>query len=209
MFPRGRPRRRARPEETKTTTTPHKAKSPTAGQADEDLDFDNDRNNANGGLRDTDDAPVAGFGRPANASQQSTIVGLVERYLAAVHADAGASACTMIYSLIVESIPEDYGQAPGPAYARGSTCAVVMTKLFRHAHSPPASAVRVVGVRVWGHKGYALLASAAMPASYIAVKRERSVWKINNSSVRPCRSRERSASKTCNACREFQRNGAR
>jgi hypothetical protein len=152
--------------------------TPGSNKYDNDADFDNDTIK-NKGYYDSDDGEIRNFGRAANAAERRAISGLVKRYYAAAAASSGAKACRMIYSTLEEAIPEDYGQPPGPAYSRGKTCAVVMSKTFAHDHSQLAGGFAVTGVRVEGKEARALLGSRTLPASFILLRREHGIWKIN------------------------------
>jgi hypothetical protein len=145
---------------------------------DNDADFDNDTNEDTG-YYDSDDNGIRAYGHAASAADRRTIATLVSRYFAAAAAGDGTKACPLIYSILAEAIPEDYGQPPGPAYARGKTCAVVMSKLFEHSRSQVAGGFEVTGVRVEGNQARALLGSRTIPASFIVAKREHGVWKID------------------------------
>jgi hypothetical protein len=144
---------------------------------DNDADFDNDTIK-NKSYYDGDDSVISASGQPASGAEERTIAALVKRYYAAAAASDGAKACRLIYSMLEEAIPEDYGQPPGPAYSRGKTCAVVMSKTFAHSHSQLAGGFAVTGVRVEGNEARALLGSRTLPASFILLRRERGVWKI-------------------------------
>jgi hypothetical protein len=124
---------------------------------------------------------IVEYGHEASPADKQAITALVKRYYTAAAADDGATACSLIYSPLSESVAEDYGQAPGPAYLNGKTCAVVMAKLFRRlpGQSPSVlAATEVTGVRVNGRKGYALLHSAAIPEGDIPVTRELGTWRV-------------------------------
>jgi hypothetical protein len=87
-----------------------------------------------------------------------------------------------MYSLMAESIPEDFGQGLGPPALRGNTCAAVMSKFFRIRRRQlalEASALRVREVRVKGAAGVALLSLRGMPARYIRLRRERGAWRMH------------------------------
>lgn len=121
------------------------------------------------------------FGRPASPAEMRAVTALLERYYAVAAAGDGAAACSMIYSIIAETIPEDYGQPPGPPALRGKTCAVVMTKILeQHRRELVAKApgLRVIGLRVGGTRGLALLRFGRAPERYILVRREYGAWKI-------------------------------
>jgi hypothetical protein len=145
---------------------------------DNDADFDNDTIK-NKGYYDGDDGAIRSYGHAASAADRRTIAALVKRYYAAAAASDGAKACPLIYSTQEEAIPEDYGRPPGPAYARGKTCAVVMSKMFAHAHNKLAGGFEVTGVRVEGREARALLGSRTVPARFVVVTRERGAWKID------------------------------
>jgi hypothetical protein len=151
--------------------------TPGDSSKDNDSDFDNDYEQEKG-YRDRDDGSVVAYGHKANSTDKRAITALAKRYYRAAAAEDGATACTLIYSTFAESIPEDYGQGPGPPYARGKTCAVVMSKVFEHFHNQLSGSFFVTGVRVNGHQGRVLLGSSTQPASFIRVKREHDVWKI-------------------------------
>jgi hypothetical protein len=125
---------------------------------------------------------IATFGHAASVADKQAITALVKRYYAAAVADDGAKACTLIYSLYEEAIAEDYGRSPpGPPGLSGNTCAVVMTKLFKHVPGqPPAvlATTEVTGVRVKGKDGIVQLHSKAIPRGEIAVRRELGSWKV-------------------------------
>ncbi len=125
---------------------------------------------------------IVDYGQPASAADEHAVAALVRRYYAAAAVDDGAKACALIYSIFKESIPEDYGQSPGPPGLRGKTCATVMTKLFKQRHSRRVSdlaALRVTGVRVRGRKGFALLALSTPGKRYISLEREHGTWRID------------------------------
>jgi hypothetical protein len=150
----------------------------TSSRYDNDADFDNDAIK-NKGYYDGDDSAISATGQAARPTEERAIAALVKRYYAAAAAGDGAKACRLIYSTLEEAIPEDYGQPPGPAYSRGKTCAVVMSKTFAHSHSQLAGGFAVTGVRIEGKEARALLGSRTLPASFILLRRERGVWKIN------------------------------
>jgi hypothetical protein len=146
-----------------------------------DRDGDNDSHSR--GLYDSDDKSVAHFGRLARPAERAAITALVRRYYAAAARHDGTAACSMIYSLFVEAIPEDYGTSPpGPGYARGSTCPQVVTKAFTHFRERIAREVatlRVAQVRVHDLRAIALLSSAApLPERTLEAIREGHTWRI-------------------------------
>jgi hypothetical protein len=124
---------------------------------------------------------ITEYGQEASPADKQAITALVNRYYVAAAADDGATACTLIYSPLSESVAEDYGQAPAPASLAGKTCQVVMSKLFRQVPGQPSAVLattEVTGVRVKGKKGYALLRSKTMPEGDITLQRELGTWRI-------------------------------
>lgn len=130
------------------------------------------------GLR-SDDAEIGNYGQAPSATDRRAIVALTTRYLRAARAADGRRACSLIYSLFAEAIPEDYGRGAGPAYSRGDTCPVVMTKIFRRDRAQLSGRFVVTDVRVRGQQARALVGSATAPAGYLQLRRERHVWKVD------------------------------
>jgi hypothetical protein len=163
-----------------TTTTIASSTSATSDYTKADSDRDND--GVGGPDGDTNNNGVLDFGHAANASDMRSITTLVQRYYAAAAAEDGAKACSMLYSTLAETVPEDYGTSPpGPAYARGTTCPAVMTLIFKHAHDKIAtkfSKLRVSRVRLKEHRGLAVLTFSGMPEREISVAREGHIWRI-------------------------------
>jgi hypothetical protein len=129
---------------------------------------------------DSDDKVILHFGHPANAADRRAITALVNRYYAAAAAEDGATACALSFSILAESLPEDFGHAPGPLFLRGAnTCTAVLTRIFTHNHAQFVELFKMTGARVEGNEGRVLLGSTTKPASFNEVKRERGVWKID------------------------------
>jgi hypothetical protein len=119
--------------------------------------------------------------QPAGEPDKREITQLVNRYYAAAADDDGAKACSLLFSSIAASVPEDYGQAPGPLDIRGKTCAVVMSKLFKHVHgqsSADLATTKVTEVRINSEDGVVQLSSRGMPKGEIIVEREGHGWKV-------------------------------
>jgi hypothetical protein len=145
---------------------------------DTDADFDNDAKDKALGYHDIDDGSVLAYGHAPSAADEQTLAAIVKRYHAAAVAEDGATACSMTTARAVKAIPVDYGQAPGPVYLRGKTCAAVMSLLFKHNHTEIASPSEITGVRVSGNEALVLLGSRAVPASVVILQREGGVWKV-------------------------------
>ncbi len=133
--------------------------------------------------RPVPDKSLTRVGHAANKADMHEIAALVKRYYAAAGVLDGAKACGLLTVAMEKSIPEDYGQPPGPAFLRGKTCPVVMTKLFKHPPDNLTTAdlatTRTIGARVNGNHGVALLRSKGMPLGEMAVKREHGEWRVN------------------------------
>lgn len=108
---------------------------------------------------------------------------MVKRYYIAAVANNGAKACSLVYWLFAEAIPEDYGQSPGPPALSGKTCPVVLSKLFRLHHEQlvaDAAGLEVTGARVERRRGVVLLRfRGSREPRYIQMHRERHAWKID------------------------------
>jgi hypothetical protein len=138
---------------------------------------------SSGGVAPESAFDISTYGHEAGARDTRAIVTLIDDYYAAAASDDGARACSMIYSIFEEAIAEDYGQPPGPADLRGKTCAVVMSKFFKHIpHQPSAilALTRITGIRLKGRRGFVQLTSSAMPTGEIRIEREHQFWKIDS-----------------------------
>ena len=141
--------------------------------SEDNLDPQNDR------YHDRDDASLVAFGVAASPADDGAVKTLVKRYYAAGAASDGAKGCGMIAPGIANSIVENYGRGPGPAYLRGAdSCGAVLFRLFRHEHARFATPFTVTAVRVSGDEAFAFLGSSATPASYVALRREKGTWMI-------------------------------
>ena len=144
-------------------------------------DRDNDSDNNSGSYYDKDDS-VREFGHAADVADRQAVAAVVERYFAAAASEDGATACSLIVSSLARSIPGDLGRPPGPPYARGRTCAIVMSKIFKVNHRQLRvyhAMLEVTGVRLGGDGGFAVLGFGTLPGREIRVTREKSVWKMD------------------------------
>jgi len=144
---------------------------------DNDADFDNDLK-PQPGYNDSDDGPVRNYGHAASPTEERQLKGIVTRYFAAAAKSDGVGGCAQIDATFIKAIPEDYGQAPGPAYSRGKTCPVVMSAIFKHAHSELSGPVLVTGVRIQGNQAFVLVGSTTMSARYVTLRHAHGVWGI-------------------------------
>jgi hypothetical protein len=97
----------------------------------------------------------------------------------------GRKGCALMNPTLEAAIAEDYGQPPGPLYARGKTCRVVLTKIFNHTYpGRPADAVasRITGFLLFANEGYVYVRSRVNPHGEITVSRSHpgGRWRIGS-----------------------------
>lgn len=145
-------------------------------------DKDNDADNTGRTRYDSDDSTVLDFGHAASRADRTAIAALIKRYYAISATENGAGACSMLYSTYAEALPEDYGTSPpGPAYARGATCAAVMNRVLEHFHSQIVARLpklKVIRVRIKARQGVAVLSFGALSEREMHVVREGHIWKM-------------------------------
>jgi hypothetical protein len=144
-------------------------------------DRDQDSDNPSNSYFDGDDRSVRDFGHAAAPGDRRTITRLVRRYFAAAAAHDGATACAMIITGLASSATEDLGRPPGPSYARGTTCAEVISKIFIHYHRQLAAhlpTLKASDVRVHGDSAVVVMAFKALAGREIRLVRERGVWRM-------------------------------
>jgi cytoskeletal protein RodZ len=126
-----------------------------------------------------DDNEILDYGHAASAADKRAITAMVTSYYAAAAADDGIKACSLIYSLVAESIPEENNQTSGV-----QTCASVMSKLFMQHQGQMTTdnaSLKVTRVRVEGSKGLALLDFGKTPEPHVLVHSEHSgAWKMES-----------------------------
>jgi hypothetical protein len=160
-----------------SSTTSTDSSATAIPKADSDKDVDG------GPQDDTSDSVVLDFGHPAGTRDRRAIAQLVKRYYGIAVNEEGSRACALIATPLSKSVAEDYGQSPGPAYARGKTCTAVMTLFFRHFHSQLATRLpqlAVSHVQVSNRRGLAVLKFGAMPERQMPVVREGTTWKVES-----------------------------
>jgi len=141
---------------------------------------DQDRDSSGTGYYDGDDGAIRYYARAAAATDAQAITVLVRRYYAAAAAQDGARACRLTYYIDVETLPEQYGQPPGPLWLRGAhTCRAVLSRVFEHFHRELSVPIQVTGVRVGGDHAYALVGFRTLPAGYVKLRREGGAWKVD------------------------------
>jgi hypothetical protein len=166
-------------EEAAVSTTPTNA-PPAPAQTKPDADNDNDF----GAIRDepNNDRSVD-FGHEADPSDKRAVTALIKRYYGAAVKGEGAKACSMLYSTLEESVPEDYGiSPPSKPYLRGTTCPAVLSLLFKHYHPQLAleyPRLEVARVRLIEHHGITILHFGKLPEREIVIAREGHTWKLD------------------------------
>jgi cytoskeletal protein RodZ len=159
---------------TSTTSSPTSAASSTtltASHPKDSNDGDDDPNSS-------DDNEILDYGRAASAVDKRKITAVVTSYYAAAAADDGAKACTLLYSLIAESLPEEYSQTSG-----AKTCSTVMSELFKqHQQQMTAdnATLKETRVRDEGSKGLALVSFGKMPEPHVRLHSEGAAWKMES-----------------------------
>lgn len=170
---------------TSTATTAASKKPAHVPPAPLDARVDADKDNDLGAVYDdSNDAGQLEFGHAASPSDQRAITALVKRYYTTALAGDGARGCTLIYSTLAEAAAVDDGrEADAPAFSRGATsCAEVLTDLFRYYHAQLAAEVPklvVTHVRLEEHHGWVFLSFGKLPERRISVQREGHVWKMS------------------------------
>jgi hypothetical protein len=118
------------------------------------------------------------FGSPASASEQAAVTSTVKAYYAAVAADQGTTACSLLAARVQAAIVRSLGRS---ALLRGKGCPVILKLLFHHQAGQAGAispAVTVTALRVSGDRGYALISTKAKPKGDIRVEREHGAWKV-------------------------------
>lgn len=128
---------------------------------------------------DSDDRATFAYGHRPSTTEARAISGVVRMYYAAASAGDGSAACGLLLPSFASSLPESYGGPGGPSYLRGgSTCAAIMSGLFRTFRSELGEAITVVEVRVAGDRAQVVIGSRRMRASSISLARAGGAWKV-------------------------------
>jgi hypothetical protein len=132
-------------------------------------------------LYDGDDREIRDYGHAASATDRRAVTALVDRYYGAAAAGDGVTACSLIDASLASALVESNGQLPRASQSAGQACAAYMSKTFEHLLGRSAAdlaAVEVVGVRVKGSEGLALLRLRTSQVRDIPVSRRGGAWKI-------------------------------
>ncbi len=138
-----------------------------------DRDNDNDHND--------DDAQIVGYGHAADPAERAAVTTLVKHYYSDAAAGDGASACALLATRIREAIVEEDG---GSARLHGSTCPVVIAKLFavnHHELAEKSAALQIAGVRVREGKGVVLLEFPELrEVRQMSIRHIGGAWKLHD-----------------------------
>ncbi len=148
--------------------------STSAAASQPKLDRDNDGDN------NDDDAHVLDYGHAPTAIERNQLATLVSSYYRAAAAGNGAKACALLMPFVAESVAENLGHQPN---LRGTTCTVVMSKLFKSRHTLIANesaSLKFYAVRVNGDKALTILSFANLPeVRQLTERRERyGTWRV-------------------------------
>lgn len=159
--------------------TSHKAPHSPILDKDDDYDQGTSRN-----YYDRDDSEIWLYPRRLTSPHAYAIAKLVRRYLEVALAGDGATACSLLYSLVAESIEDTNGRPPGRSpYQEVEPCSAIVTRLFKQNHAQLAAEMRtlqVSGVYTNGRRGIVLLHVDNMPPHAITIHREFGTWKISD-----------------------------
>jgi hypothetical protein len=112
------------------------------GASVQTLDRDNDSDH------NDDDNRVLDYGHAPSAGEKEQIMVVVTDYYAAAAAEDGAKACRLLMPFVAETVVESIGHSAG---LQGSSCSVVMSKLFKQDHalrSGESASLKFYAVRV-------------------------------------------------------------
>jgi hypothetical protein len=135
------------------STGSHSSATTTTIKRDRDDDADHN----------DDDAHVLYYGHAPTPAERQAITSLVSAYYAAGAAEDGAKACTLLMPFVAESVVESIGHT---RELKGTTCATVMSKLFRSHHTLIAgesASLKFYTVRVEGGRALTVLSFANLP----------------------------------------------
>lgn len=150
-----------------------------SNRPDNDADLDNDSlAKKDKRYRDDDDGLIVTWGHSAVASDAAAVGALVRSYYEAAAKDDGTGGCSLMSSQTAKEVPEDYGSGAGPAYLKGTTCPLVIGKLFVHDRSKFGAPFAVTGIRVKGNEAFALIGSPSQPAGWLKLRREEGTWRL-------------------------------
>lgn len=143
--------------------------------------FFKDTNDGDDDAESNDDNLIVNFGHPPSAVEERTITALLKSYYVAAAAADGAKACALLYSLVAETVAEEFGRELGEP--PGASCSTVMSKVLQQRHRQLAmelASLEVTRVRVEGDKGVAVVSFGKTPEPHMFLHHEQGVWKIES-----------------------------
>jgi hypothetical protein len=151
---------------------------PTAANAPK-LDADEDEDDPSGKHYDRDDNEILRFGRAASPAEMPEIAALARNYYADAAADNARAACKLIFSVVAEALPEQYG-----VKTYGRSCVSVTSKLFRLKHAiyvERHQTLQITGALVEDAHGFILLRFHAPNAydEHLRLRREGNRWTLH------------------------------
>jgi hypothetical protein len=177
-----KPGRQASSTEVARTAPRRSGSSSVSEQTLARWDHDGDAGTADGDVPnsfyDGDDGEIRYYGHAASLSVTFEVTALIETYYRAVAAGDGASACSLIAAGLAGALVEERSGASGKG---GKTCPTLIPRLLAHVLGRSAAdfaAVTVIGVRVRGDEGLALLRLRSSEVRDIPVGREGRTWKM-------------------------------
>lgn len=142
----------------------------------------------------TDDGPTRdddefdwGFGRAATPAEQRAFTTVLKAYYAAAVAGDGATACALIDPELLKSadlsqaLPSEYRPQPGSPLLNGG-CARVESLVFsvnRRQLAAQASTLQLIGARVKGAEGLAILGFRTTGEREVAIRRVGNAWMMD------------------------------
>jgi hypothetical protein len=150
-------------------------------RATRDEDGDDERVEQ-GGLDRDDDVYILRFGPAAGPADKNAITALIKRYYSALAHEEDSLACSLLFLVLQNLVPETYSQTSRSQKAgQGKTCAAVLSEVYAGHHRELVDEngrLRVVAVRVQGNSALALLRFGPRLVRRVVIYREGAAWKI-------------------------------
>lgn len=128
---------------------------------------------------DADDHYALQIGRAASASDRRDIAALVERYYQAISTGDGTTACSLLFRIFAETLPETTNP---PNDHREESCAEIVSQVVAPLHRrlvAEAKSLKVIGVRVKGLRAWAIMRFGPKSVRRIEIFREGARWKVS------------------------------
>lgn len=166
-----------------TSSTPNVSSSTAVARtADGFVKDDGDKDLDDGGEagNENDDQPfLASYGDGAGQADTQAITSVVKSYYKAATVGNGAQACPLLAAGLATSLAQGQSQAKDAS----NTCAAALSLLFKQQRqliaADDVATMTVLGVRVKGNSGLAVLGFKNMPEGQIILQHEGGAWKID------------------------------